>query len=73
MDRQHLQRQISWSEIKEKNISAGRGGGGAANQREEALNAMGAFMEMKHLGSTLRPTAYVPGPQVPGLTEQRAP
>lgn len=68
MDRQHLQRQIRWSEIKEKTISSG--GRGAANQREEAVNAMGAFMEMKHLGSTL--TAYVPSPQVPGLTEQRA-
>lgn len=29
-------------------------------------------MEMKHLGSTLRLAVYVPGPQVPGLTEQRA-
>lgn len=28
MDRQHLQRQIRWSEIKEKNISSGDGGGG---------------------------------------------
>lgn len=32
MDRQHLQRQISWSEIKEKNISAGGGGGGSQSE-----------------------------------------
>lgn len=42
------------------------------SEREEALSATRALMEMKHLGSTLRLAVYVPGPQVPGLTEPRA-
>ena len=31
---------------------------------------MRAFMEMKHLGSTLGPAVSAPSPQVPGLTER---